>query len=468
MECSMCQIAKPTSFDISRFEVDRAGHDLLTSNVLPFLSRRDISSFLLSHRGVYQEDVEKRHQDQRTILRNSWEGDGGKATINEIRQYRLFNKGKLFDKNYKIFHLDLSRSDITNEELEEILKLCPNVKSLNLYQCNNITNIMIVGRLTQLHTLTLSYTEIVDITPLQNLSELHTLYLARTGIVDIAPLQNLRKLQILVIADTVVVDIAPLKNLRRLHTLYIGKTKVVDITPIQNLPELHTLNLYSSRVINITPLQHLLKLHTLELQHSRVVDITPLQHLPCLNTLNLSSTRVVDITSLQNLSCLHTLNLSYSLVVDTTPLQHLMQRQGFKYFGPPIPKLTLDQKKPIEEAAPSAIPKPPSPVRQTSTVNFGPPIPNLTLNQKKSMKRLLQEPSRCPHSPVRQTSPVKKVGVLTSTESKFFEVVQFVVDLPETKILAVALAAFYGGFFPCIKTAVIVGAYSCLRRWAII
>ena len=58
---------------------------------------------------------------------------------------------------------------------------------------------------------------------------------------------------------THVIDISPLSTLTSLQELYLSNTHVIDISPLSTLTSLQTLGLYNTRVFNISPLSTLIK-----------------------------------------------------------------------------------------------------------------------------------------------------------------------------------------------------------------
>ena len=105
-----------------------------------------------------------------------------------------------------------------------------------------------------LETLSLSYSQISDLTGLEYASNLRHLYIYGNEITDITPLQGLTKLVHLDMEINNVSDISPLKNLTELETLWIDQNPIEDISVLSNLPNLTTLYLHDTNISSIDTL----------------------------------------------------------------------------------------------------------------------------------------------------------------------------------------------------------------------
>ena len=77
-----------------------------------------------------------------------------------------------------------------------------------------------------------------NLTGLECATNLETLNLCGTDVLDFTPLANLTNLRRLSLDSTDVSDLSPLANLTNLERLYLSGTDISDITPLENLTKL--------------------------------------------------------------------------------------------------------------------------------------------------------------------------------------------------------------------------------------
>ena len=227
--------------------------------------------------------------------------------------------------------------------------------SLNLSHCNSLSDITPLTNLTQLTSLNLSYCdELLDITPLTNLTQLTSLILERCSrLKDITPLTKLTQLiSLSLMSCNRLKDITPIKKLTKLKSLHISNYEflsdtrllekltqltslyiswcisLTDITPIEKLTQLTSLNIeYFESLTDVTSLEKLTQLTSLKLTHTHLSDITPLEKLTQLKSLDISGSQsLLDITPLEKLTQLKSLDISScESLLDITPLKKLTQ-----------------------------------------------------------------------------------------------------------------------------------------------
>ncbi|WP_306548782.1 leucine-rich repeat domain-containing protein [Desulfobulbus sp.] len=186
-----------------------------------------------------------------------------------------------------------------------------------------IYDISILAKLTELKSITLMNTSVIDVRPLCDLKNLHklNLFFMKSGdiiglskllnlteltilmssICDINDLMQLKNIKILDLFDLPIKNLGPLKELSDLKFLMIMYSPVDDISPLAGLTNLEALILDATQVSDLSPLSGLSNLSTLSLSHTPVSDISPLAGLTNLKDLNLKNTKVTDISSLSNL-----------------------------------------------------------------------------------------------------------------------------------------------------------------------
>ena len=161
------------------------------------------------------------------------------------------------------------RHDITNEQLVEM------VENNEISQC--VTWMMLSG------------SEFTDATPLAMLTNLRTLFLIKTSLVNVTPLSRLTSLKVLLLFDNQITDIAPLNSLPNLELLNLDNNQVTDLTPLYTMTNLTGLGLSNNQIIVLTPLYNLTNLQHLNLSDNQITDLTPLYNLTGLQYLDLTN-----------------------------------------------------------------------------------------------------------------------------------------------------------------------------------
>ena len=225
---------------------------------------------------------------------------------------------------------------------------------------NEITDIALLARLTQLTTLELGNSEIPrpsidlgelndpganqisDISPLAQLSQLITLDLGGNQISDISPLAQLSQLTTLDLGGNQISDISPLAQLSQLTTLDLEGNQILDIASLASLA-LTALDLKGNQIQNITPLAqwtHWEHLTELKLSYNQISDITPLAQLAksSVTELDLRDNQINDVTPLSLLaeSSITKLNLRNNQINDVTPLAKLIHLETLYLWDNPI------------------------------------------------------------------------------------------------------------------------------------
>jgi internalin A len=181
---------------------------------------------------------------------------------------------------------------------------------------NQITEISILGSLTNLTVLNLNYNQISDISSLGSLTNLTTLDLSGNIISDISSLGSLTNLTTLDLFDNKISDISILGSLTNLTSLYLDYNKISDISILGSLTNLTTLSLRGNKISDISFLGWLTNLTTLNLCRNPITDISFLGWLTNLTTLNLGGNSITDISLLGSLTNLTTLDLSGNIITD--------------------------------------------------------------------------------------------------------------------------------------------------------
>jgi internalin A len=139
-------------------------------------------------------------------------------------------------KEKKLESLNLGNCNITKlpDELFELTHL----KELILIGNKNLNSLNNIQYLKKLKLLSISYTLIEDLKPLENIISLKNLFMWETPIIDITSLRNLINIRELSLASTNVINLSPLHDLINLQKLDISFTPVIDLKPLKNLTNL--------------------------------------------------------------------------------------------------------------------------------------------------------------------------------------------------------------------------------------
>lgn len=186
-----------------------------------------------------------------------------------------------------------------------------------------ISDISILGKLTQLIIISLKNTSVMDLSPLgrlKNLNELYLEYMKNGDLHELSELVNLRRLSIF---TTPISNINELIQLKKLEFLTLFDSKIKDIGPLKELANLSFLTVMFSPVEDISPLAGLTNLEVLLLDYTQVSDLSPLSGLHNLSVLSLYNTPVSDISPLANLTNLKRLDLKNTKVTDISSLSDL-------------------------------------------------------------------------------------------------------------------------------------------------
>jgi Leucine-rich repeat (LRR) protein len=205
--------------------------------------------------------------------------------------------------------------------------------SLNLSDCENISDLSPLASLTQLTSLNLARcTRISDLSPLARLTQLTSLDLTRcTRISDLSPLARLTQLTSLDLTRCMQIsDLSPLARLTQLTSLDLTRCmQISDLSPLARLTQLTSLSLSGLGLIdNLSPLESLAQLNILDLSGcTQISDIIHLAKLNQLKLLNLNGCgQISEFAPLANLTQLDSLYLSgCDLISDLTSLADLVQ-----------------------------------------------------------------------------------------------------------------------------------------------
>lgn len=190
---------------------------------------------------------------------------------------------------------------ITEEEVKNLVELCPDLEELELEYCS-LPDYTPIGKLTKLRKLAFTNcgtgdgNAIKDIGWIKDLTELRRLNLKYNKIEDTEALSGLKKLTYLNLAGNPLTDedLKPLSNLTNLDTLYLyDLKKITDVSPLAKLSKLTFLHIgHNSKLKNVKPLTKLKKLTQLRLNHTKVSDLSYFKDFSALKKLDVGKSPI--------------------------------------------------------------------------------------------------------------------------------------------------------------------------------
>ena len=197
---------------------------------------------------------------------------------------------------------DLNIKDNQISDITPLTRL-PQLESLAI-PYNPINNFRPLAGLTQLRDLSISVSRISDIRHHVDLTQLESLYISGSGrpISDLHLLGNLTQLTGLGVTDAQVSDLSFLRGLTQLESLDLWDNQISDLKPLAGLTQLKQLYLSFNQISDLKPLAGLTQLTDLGLEYNQIRDVSPLAGLTNLNYLHLRNNPIRDASSLANLS----------------------------------------------------------------------------------------------------------------------------------------------------------------------
>lgn len=213
-------------------------------------------------------------------------------------------------------NLDIGNLPYIDNNGLQLLSNLTNLTNLNLYGNRQITDINFVRFLTNLESLGLEKTEVIDISPLYFLTKLKSLVLNTFGNkTDLSPIYNLTNLETINFGHTNLREYAPdiFNNLTKLRKLEIGEVGI-DLKQIEYLTNLEDLDLFNSVYDdNINYLKNLTNLTKLDLSSNHFTNLDTLTNLTNLKIFDVPETKV-DINLILSLTNLENLRLSVDTI----------------------------------------------------------------------------------------------------------------------------------------------------------
>ncbi len=197
------------------------------------------------------------------------------------------------------------------------------LETVNVSRDLSIRTLDPLKKLTRLITLSISETNVDDLTPLRSLSKLEVLDCSHTLVHSLEPLHYSLNLKELNIEDTWVEDIAILASFKKLALLNGSFTTIRHLESLTGLSELRELRLSHTLVSQLDPLQNLTRLVVLDVSHTPVTSLASLTGLNAMKYLNIGYTQVGDLEPLNLMASLQFIYMDYTPVDDLDPLLKL-------------------------------------------------------------------------------------------------------------------------------------------------
>ncbi len=286
------------------------------------------------------DHLDRRRESQNTIHQNTFSHIDGyalaRARIAEEKEKRtgfldlgLLGLTQLPEELFELDHLwglNLANrwQDHQGNRQEASLKMAPNQLGAFLSALHQFPGLI---------KLSISETNVADLSPLVHLQSLQSLDCSNTQISDLAPLALLQSLQSLDCSNTQVSDLAPLAELQSLRSLDCSNIQVSDLASLAELQSLRSLNCSNTQVSGLAFLTDLQPLHSLDCSSTPVSDLAPLAEAQSLQSLDCSNTQVSDLAPLAELESLQSLDCSNTQVSDLAPLANLQSLQSLNCSG---------------------------------------------------------------------------------------------------------------------------------------
>jgi hypothetical protein len=216
--------------------------------------------------------------------------------------------------------IDLSTTSLNDQQLEDLLKACPNIEMMNLAWCSNITDA--------------SLANLQHFAALQSLNLFGCYNITDAGLLNLQQFTALQYLNLggcKNITDTGLVNLQHLTALQYLNLAWCSNINA-GLVNLQHLTALQSLSLTGCKNITdagLAHLQHLTALQSLELARcSNITDagLAHLQYFAALQSLNLFECYTITdagLAHLQHLTALQSLNLERCHNITDAGLAHL-------------------------------------------------------------------------------------------------------------------------------------------------
>ena len=275
--------------------------------------------------------------------------------------------------------LDIHAKD---SDLDELLATKPNIKYLDMSDCNELTDYTRIGKFTELEELDMSsIPSLTDVSFLEPLRKLRVLNLSETGLETLENFPDLPNLQVLSLKMNRFRNLNGIESCTTLHDLILwGCTNLENIDAVENFTELRCIDLDSCNPLrNISPIANLTKLVYLNLNFTRIEDLEPIKDLVNLQVFTMDFCPMAlseqNMKYFEKLTKMKFLGLRNRLIRNLTPFKNMKQLAELELGGNAINDLT-----PLEDMT----------EMQVLNLSANPSLTDLSpLHNMKKLKKLL-------------------------------------------------------------------------------
>lgn len=229
-------------------------------------------------------------------------------------------------------HLNILSVSSTNITNIDVVRGFPDLRVLNLDNCNFIESFDPILSCLSLTDIYVSETNIYSLDFLRNCISLRIVHASSTGIDNIEVLRNKNSLIDLDISGTAILDLSPLNDKIYLQSLLIDQTGVTNIEILRNKPFLTYLRMDETEIEDISPIENSHNLYHLTIKNTLVSDISVLRNMNSLEEINIENCNIKDISPLFECS-----NLQYVYMkgVNVENYMELVEMESMRYIISP-------------------------------------------------------------------------------------------------------------------------------------
>lgn len=144
---------------------------------------------------------------------------------------------------------------------------------------SQLKEIRFLAAATSLYSLSLSFGEVTDLSPLSQCKELLYLSGSHNPIEDLSPLADLPKLKSINLSEGKISDLSALANLKTLEKLELYANEIEDIAALAGLTNLKELQLIDNKIKDVSPLKSFTGFESLRFGGNPIENIEVLDHI---------------------------------------------------------------------------------------------------------------------------------------------------------------------------------------------
>jgi internalin A len=266
---------------------------------------------------------------------NAEEEHNGRSVESIFREQIGKPEGKLWKSDFS----EVTRFEVHDEYIHglEFFEKFPNLKELILESVYP-DDLSGIAKCTGLEKLSLMFNDLTDITPLAGLTNLVELNISRSfHLSDAQVIKNFTKLKSLEIGWSNIRDISFLEDTPEIEMLDMYGLWIKDYSPLMKLPHLKDLSLTILDKNNIRIIDKLTGLTHLEIEYVRIKDISFLENFENLQKMSIHGFNQPwpfgnspDIKFLKNMKSLKDLSLKSMTINDLAPVGELTELESLE------------------------------------------------------------------------------------------------------------------------------------------